>query len=336
MAERPTVALLALTLVLSSSGVAFADPPDPTAELNEERDLLIDKITHGVELTASVQRFSALVKQRDAVIATSFAAKEKVRLEQEKARAELDLRRKWVDEYHKTNDYEVSWRCTLSPDPAHPIASREGRFRPDWGKVTRKESTRLQPKNELDEGEPITLYEVAGVAGTYQFRGERFDAARKPFSANVGDLVLICNGGESSESRLPAGWGPRLVHSGFAVRLAKPPLIVQKAKWNPIHVTGMVFYWAIHDVKWKFPLDSFVLANVSVGKDLGGGRWDMPSDQHSGESWVLEVPPRVKNQQLLVPGHEIWMILGNPRFDKGLKKLVLVAEDLEARYLTER
>jgi hypothetical protein len=37
-----------------------------------------------------------------------------------------------------------------------------------------------------------------------------------------------------------------------------------------------------------------------------------------------------------VPGRAAWVIMGHHRFDPTLKKLVLVAEDIEDRYLTER
>ena len=214
------------------------------------------------------------------------------------------------------------------------MPSTEGRYRPDWGKVVRREQLRLAPKNELDEGEPATLYEVAGLAGTYQFRGEKFGAFRQPFDAKVGELVLVCHGSDGTQHGLPASWGPRLVTSGFAVRLLEPPLIVKKAKWNPIHVTGTVFFWAIKDVRWKFPPGSFLLTNLEVAKELGGGRWEVTAERDF--SWVLEVPPSVKNQSLLQPGHAVWVILGTPRFDKSLKKLVLVAEDLEARYIFDK
>src|SRR5205814_5146506 len=137
-----------------------------------------------------------LVQKRDGVIATSASALAKERAERDQQRAESDARRKLRDEYHKTGDYEVSWRCTLSPDPAHPLPSKEGRFRPDWGKVVRREAIKLAPKNALDDGEPATLYEVAGVARKYVFRGARFDPWRKPFEAKPGDLVLECDGGE--------------------------------------------------------------------------------------------------------------------------------------------
>ena len=38
----------------------------------------------------------------------------------------------------------------------------------------------------------------------------------------------------------------------------------------------------------------------------------------------------------LVPGQHVWAILGNPRFDKSVKTLVLTAEDLEDRYIDEK
>ena len=72
--------------------------------------------------------------------------------------------------HRKTADYEVSWRCTLSPDPAHPIPSDEGRFRADWGRVTRKDTVALPPKNALgsagvEYGQPIVISVPATNAG---------------------------------------------------------------------------------------------------------------------------------------------------------------------------
>jgi hypothetical protein len=333
---RARIFCLAVAASLLPLGAARAERDDPTANLNEERDALIEKITKGIDLDASVKRFKELVEQRDKVIATTAAAIERERAQQERERAERDARRKLRDEYHATADYDVSWRCTLSPDPANPIPSTEGRFKPDWGKVTRKEKTRRPPKNELDEGEPVTMYEVKGIARTYQFAGERFGHSRKEsFEANVGDLVLVCSGGEDTPRDTPAGWGPRVLRSGFAVKLAEPPLIAKKAKWAPIHVTGSFFFWAIKDVKWKPAPDAFILSNIEIAKDLGGGRYEIEADAHRDMSWILEVPPSVKVKEPLVPGRSVWAIMGHHRFDKTLKKLVLVAEDLEPRYIKE-
>jgi hypothetical protein len=326
---RLTNVLVALGLL---SGAAWAERPEPTPELIAERDQLIDKITRGVDYEASVKRFAALVQKRDAVIATSAAAQAKERAEKDAQRSEADARRKLRDEYHKTGDYEVSWRCTLSPDPAHPRPSKEGRFKPDWGRVVRKQAIRLAPKNALYEGELATMYEVDGVARKYVFRGDRFDPWRKPFEAKVGDLVLVCDGGEDLAKGLPPDWGERWLTSGFAVKINEPPLITKKTRWNPIHITSSRFYWAIKDVKW--PYEGFVLANLEPDKDLGGGRFEIKS--YRDMSWILEVPAKLKHHELVKPGEAVWVIMGPARFDSSIKKMVLTAEDLEAHYVLER
>jgi hypothetical protein len=307
-------------------GVAFAGK-EATPELDAERDQLIDKIARGVEVEASVRRFRQLVEERDRRVATSQKAVEAERNQRKE-------RHEWREAYRKTGDYEVSWRCTLSADPAHPVPSNEGRFRADWGRVVRKQAIRFAPKNELDEGEPATMYEVEGLGRRYYINGEHYGPGRQPFVAQKGDLVLVCDGGSDLDRRLPPEWAAQKVQrSGFALVIVAPPLIAKKAKWNPIHITGSRFFWAVHDVKWKYPDDEFVLSNIEIGEDLGGGHWKIDASQ--GLDWILEVPDKLKNRELLVPGHSLWTILGHHRFDKTLKKLVLVAEDLEDRYLAE-
>jgi hypothetical protein len=323
-----TRSILAVTcfILVAAGSISFAGK-EATPELDAERDSLIDKIGRGVDVEASVRRFKQLVEERDRRVATSQKA-------QEDERRRHEERRGWRDAYHKTGDYEVSWRCTLSPDPAHPLPSDEARFRGDWGKVVRAEKVRLVPKNELDEGEPATMYEVAGQKRSYFIHGEKYGLFHQPFTAEKGDLVMVCDGGAGKDRKLPAPWADLEVQrSGFALRVGAPPLIAKKAKWNPIHITGSRFFWAVHDVKWKYPDDGFVLSNIEIGEDLGGGRWKIDATQNL--DWVLEVPAQVKNRELLVPGHAVWAILGHHRFDKTLKKLVLVAEDLEDRYVSE-
>jgi hypothetical protein len=307
-------------------GSAIAAHPEPNPEDDQERDVLIDKIARGVEVEASVRRFKELVQKRDQRVATSQAA-------QDRERADREARRNWYEAWHKSADYEVSWRCTLSPDPANPIPSDEGRYKGDWGRVVRKESLRMTPKNELDEGEPVTIYEIAGLKQHYFVHGEKIGFRRdQPFTAQKGDLVVLCADGANPDRRLPPPWSNEKINSGFAFKATAPPLIAKKKKWNPIHITSSRFYWAVHDVKWKYPDEAFILSVIEIGEDLGGGRYKIEVDKQRGMDWVLEVPPHLAHKELLIPGHYVWAIMGHHRFDKTLKKLVLVAEDLEDRY----
>src|SRR5207302_10979693 len=145
-------------------------------------DRLIEKIRDGVDYDASVKRFGELLGKRDVAIATTEAARAKERARSEAERAARDARLELRREYEHTADHEVAWRCTLSPDPAHPVPSTEGRYRADWGKVVRKQAIRLAPKNALDDGEPATLYEIAGQKHPYVLRGEHASWRRdQPF-----------------------------------------------------------------------------------------------------------------------------------------------------------
>ena len=329
-----TLPIAVLTL-FTWSGAARASE-DPTPELNAERDQLIVKIRDGVDYDASVKRFGELLGKRDAVIATTEAARlqEKARLDAE--RAERDARYARRKAYEHGADWDVAWRCTLSPDPAHPVPSTEGRFKGDWGKVTRKEQVRLAPKNELDEGELITMIEIAGIKQPYTFRLDHASHDRKAvLEAAVGDLMLVCSSGEHEDHKLPPGWGK--VNSGFAVKIAGPPRIAKKAKWNPIHVTGAALFWAVKDVKWKYPPGAFILFNAEIGEDLGGGKFRIPIHEGAKDlSWIMQLAPNVKPPVPMLPGQRVWAILGNPRFDKSVGTLVLTAEDLEEHYVDEK
>ena len=332
-------------VLLALAGAARAAGPSDDPAVAAERDALIDKIARGEDYDASVKRFAALVKERDRTIATSRAAREAVDSARLAARA-------WQQEYRKTADYDLGWRCTLSVDPRHPVPSTELRFRGDWGRVVKKERVTLTPKNALDEGEPAVLYEVAGQARHYYLRGDKFGPGfpPRPIEANVGDLMLVCDGDDGSNdntepigwrgspddpsTRVPPYWRGRLQRHGFAARIAAPPRIAQKGRWNPIHITSTNYFWAIHDVKWKYPAGAYVLSDLTLGRDLGGGRWEIPVEQ--GLSFYVEVPPTLPRREVLQPGHNAWLILGHPRFDRTLHKLVLQVEDIEARYVVEK
>jgi hypothetical protein len=308
---------LAVLLVVALGAPAYAAVPDPA---NAERDALIDKITRGVDYEASVKRLGELIHQHDAIDPVS-----------ENARAATLAAREWRSAYAKTPDAEVSWRCTLSPDPAHPLPSTEGRFRPDWGKVTRKETVQV-PSGSFGQSHAVTLYEVAGVAGPHVFRGEHFGPSRQDVDAAVGDLMMVCVGSDDLDRELPPAWGTRSLRSGFAFPIARPPLIVEKARFAPIHVTDAAFFWAVKKGEWKWS-GQHVLANLEIGRELGGGHYEVAADR---EIFVIEVPPTVGNRDLLVQGHKVWLILGDARFDPALGRLVLVAKDIEAAYVFPR
>ena len=337
----PTLSL-AVCAALLTGAPAWAKAPhgdeDPTPELNEEREGLIAKILRGEDVPASVRRFGELVSRRDAVVATSESARKRER-DLREARAA------YREAYRKTADYEMGWRCRFSASPNGPEASNSSDWLADWGRVVRKQTVRFAPKNALDEGTIGTMYEVDGVHAQHYIHGEIFGANVGPFSAEVGDLVLVCDGGWDAwkehdrklfPSRyplykgLPPPWD-RVLQNGFALKIAEPPLFAQKGQWNPIHVTGNLFFWAIHDVKWKLPEDRYVLYDLEVARDLGQGRFEI--DEGQGLSWILEVPEGLERRELLVPGRTAWVIMGQPRFDPVLKKLVLRAADVEGHYL---
>jgi hypothetical protein len=312
-----------------------------------ERDRLIALIAKGSDVDGNTKKFAALLHERDKTIATSQAAKDAERAarqaESEARRAQADWRR----EYERSADYEIGWRCTLSVDPKNPVPSDEGRFRADWGRVVKKESVRLAPKNALDEGEPATLFEIAGQARHYFMRGEkhRLSSSAGDLDGDVGDWMVVCDGGNDAGSRryrtgaddpaerAPEYWRGRLEPEVFAARITAPPKIAQKARWNPRHITSARYFWAIHDVKWKYPLDEFVLSNLTLTRQVGA-RWEIEVDNRL--SFLVEVPPSLPRRDALRAGRNAWLILGQPRFDATLHKLVLVAADVEPSYVTEK
>ena len=324
---------LMIGLVMGAAGpigVARPKRPIPRPSSTPSATRSSRRSPAGRRFDASVQRFAMLLKQRDTIIATSRAA-------QEQKRQERDTRDAWQTAYRKTVDYDASWRCVLSVDPRRrvEVAGVSGNFPADWGRVVRKETVRLPPKNDLDEGERVTMYEVAGLVRRYLIRGERYGHPYgSPLVAEKGDLLLVCDGGTDHDERLPPAWSGDIQRAGYAAPLTAPPRIADKKRWNPIHITNNFFFWAIHDVRWKIPPDIYVLSNIEVVRDLGGGRYEIEALQD--KTWVLEVPPPVKRREILVPGHRVWAIMGGAHFDRELKKLVLVAEDLEERYIPER
>src|SRR5579871_2486842 len=291
----------ALAVLVVVAGVARAD--DGRSPLDGKRDELIDKIARGADGEASVKAFAALLAEHDKYVPPEEA--------QRRAATE---NRAWRQAYEKTADAFVGDICRLPVDPAHPNYSQDDMLLADWGRVTRKENVRRAPKNALDEGEPLTLYEVKGARAVYRFRGDRAAIPHRAFDAAVGDLVLFCQSVEHDtpdDAGLPDAWRG-VLRFGRAMKIKGPPKSISKQKWDPIHVKDNVFFWTIRDVKWKLPPERFIMARVDIARDTGDGGFDIAAG--GAGAWRLEVPPSLKGRELLVPGRSAWIIAGHPRF----------------------
>jgi hypothetical protein len=329
-----------LVLVVVAALPAHADMNEPTPELVADRDRLLERIVRGQDGEGAARDFRALLEKRAAKVQAPIMET----AAREKAAADARARRA-ADE--KSLDYEVGWRCRLSADPAHPPLVNDDMFMADWGKVARKERLTVPGNNALADDETLTMYEVRGARRAYRIDGDHPGAHDPKLEAAVGDWVLVCEnveppdrdpfGRDSIGPRLPASWQPR-ERTGAWHRIARPPRIAQKRKWNPIHTTKNKFFWAIRDVKWPFPDGAYVVTRAEVLADLGGGRFEIDAQQRSDEktSWVLEVPPEVRGRALLGAGRVAWVVAGHPRFDRSMKKLVLTCEDIEERYIDEK
>jgi hypothetical protein len=73
---------------------------------------------------------------------------------------------------------------------------------------------------------------------------------------------------------------------------------------------------------------------MEMKRDLGGGRIAIRTE--NDVEAVVEVAPDLPNRGLLVPGHTVWGILQDPRFDREAGTLVLKAIDLEEHYIDEK
>ena len=300
-------------------------PPEDLAE----RDALIGKLARGEDYEDSLRRFGELWRKR-AVLREAELAEEK--------RAKEAHQRQLEDA--RSVDGIVGEHCGLYRDPKNPPPHwANSSMIGDWGRVVRKELVRLPPKNAFDDGEQITLYRIEAQRATYTVssQGPTYLLGR-PLTAQVGDQVLLCvmsRHSEGSGSKFPPDFRENILSQGFAVRIKEPPRIVHKTQ-NPVHLLGeWRFRAAIERVEWTLPPDVAVLSRIFVQEALppanGMQRFSIAAERHS---YVLEVPTSVKGRDLLKPGEHAWAIMGQARFDRELRKLVLVAQDVEARYVT--
>ena len=325
--------LLAGALGANPAGAVTPQVSSVDTDLRAERDTLIDKIIRGEELEKSIERFTALsktVQQRLDEVQGNADREKALKLEAEAGRKDLD--------------YIVGHNCQLSADPKNPPLGRRDFMHADWGKVVDKQPAVLKARKPFDDDEKITLYKVQGQQRTYTISSKGpslwFD---KPLSANLGDLVLVCIVSVSSEgsgSQFPPGFRDDILSQGFAVPITEPPLIAKKRDRNPVHFPGREneFVVALHRGEWPLREEHPVLARVLVKKSLGrfGDVFRYALAASDREEFVLEVPPDLRNRALLEPYHYAWVIMGKHRFDRTLKQLVLVAEEIEPRYVTQK
>lgn len=318
-------------LVMGSRSLPAQPPRGTPPEIAAERDALINKIARGEDYEKSVARF--LVLQREL-----FAQRDAEKLAEQKEQEQRQREQQELRALQKTLDYLVAQHCPLRVDPSQPAPPTSDLLRSDWGKVVRKQQTVIKGRTAFDDDEPVTVYLVKGAERTYSLSSKAPTLyVGKGLQAEVGDLVLLCWVGVSTHGSggyFPEGFRDNVIGQGFAARLAAPPLIVKKARWNPIHLTGeSAFRLAIDRVQWSYPEDRAVLGYIHVLGDLGQGRFEIAAERRS---YVLEVPAGVSHRELVQPGKYLWAIMSTPRFDKAIKKLVLRAEDFEEHYVQGR
>lgn len=315
------------TVQARSQVSALATDQAPT---EAERDLLIDKIARGVDYDASVARFKALYEQRQSSKDAALREVEAKRLADQQEREQAVLR-------ERSLDHRVAQSCALSVDPKSPppgfyADSATG----DWGKVTRKETQTIKGRTAFDDDQTVYLYTVEGRAKTYALSTKHVQQLDgTPLIAKVGDLVLVCYRSlmqEGHDGSFPAGFRGQPVGSGMVAKLAALPLVTRKGRWNPLFLDDSRIRMAIDQVEWRYPAGQPVLSYVKVDRELESGRFAMLADRRE---FVLEVPPSLKNRELLKPRALVWLIMSDPRFDKSIKKLVLRAEDIEAHYVEQ-
>ncbi len=322
---------ITLGLVLSTlgAGAQGARPQVTPPSIAAERDALIAKIARGEDYEASVTRFGALWQE----LTTQRDAAERA---EQQSRELAQQNQKELIELQHTLDFIVAQHCFLRADPSKPAEHQTGDLlKADWGKVVRKEAITIKGKNAFADDEHAFVYLVKGGERTYSLSSKAPTLyLGKGLQAAVGDLVLLCWTGLSTHGSggfLPEGFRDNVISQGFAARLAAPPRIAEKLRWNPLHLTGeSALRMAIERVQWAYPEDRPVVSLIHVQSELGDGYFEIAAQR---QSYLLKVPGTLKNRELVKPGKYLWAIMSTPVFDRERKKLVLRAEDLEAHYV---
>lgn len=323
---------LCLAIVVAAARPVAGAPPDPS---EAERDALIERIASGDGGEAAVRRFAELLRARDQVQATSEAARQR----EATALADARAARRAVA---ASLDARIAHSCRMVPEPRDaPFATRAwDELWLDWGKVTRSEELTVPGKDALADDVRVHMIEVAGRRRVYRIADEK-----RAIALAAGDLAVVCATrdadhdpayrhmreqleGPSIEDRLPAAWRGIEHHDPLVARVREVPHIARKARWNPLHVSDNDLWWAIHDVRWRWP-DRDVVTFARVARALDGGLYEMEAED--AVPWLMQVPGGVDARAITV-GRGVWAILHDARFDRARKRLILTAVDLEPSY----
>lgn len=303
---------------------SYAEPLSAERALLPERNVLLQKIFRGEDVAASLRLYKQLYDRRRQILD-----------EAKQASQAKQSRQKELEEYQKTSlDYESFDFCRFSA----PVP--RGHRSTDWGKVVRQTAAAIDAQGGmlLDDA-AVAIFEVEGQDGRHFVAlkdPETWSKKKGRVPPKVGDLALFCNWDERTRKDLLPPWNTvKLSVTNTFGRITEPPRIVRKSAWNPIHISQQDLRDAIMYKKWNAPPGRHVLALVQVEKVLEDGRLAMVS-HYWRDPFVLDVPPSLPRKELLQPGEYVWVIMGSPRFDKELDKLVLTAADVELRYLIER
>jgi hypothetical protein len=351
MCKRACATLLALCAVAHGDAV------------EAERDELIARIGRGEATAESVARFARLYREHLQRLAHEQD-------EAKNARAADEARRARREAYRDSADRAIAEQCGLSVDPAKPMISPTDR-RSDWGRVIGKRVVTLRAKNPFAGGadELVTYYTIAGRGQTHVVRGEPRDGwSARELKAEKGDLVLVC--WDDPPTSKPPAWETladfrayvqkriddarqadrargipedivvRERVDAWTMKITAPPRIAAKTRWNPVHIGDWQLYPAITNAAWPKLASPYVLLALEIDSAATGGRWLVkvhdPLLRDASNEFLVEVPPGTPHAELLEPEAHVWAILGRPRFDPVLRRLVLVAEDFESSYLATR
>jgi hypothetical protein len=222
-------------------------------------------------------------------------------------------------------DAAVATWCHLPVDPRHPDPALAAWHRADWGVVERVERAAIVDSFTGLRVE-VELFEIRGQAArrrVIRWTGE---------PVAVGALAIVCDNAAPTDEvigQLPPAWRTELRTVSLLVAIASPPRITAKARFDPIHVKAAELDAAARAAHWHITTTHPVVARITVGADLGNGRFAV-GDHDRG--WIVEVPADTPGGKAFAPGSIAWAILDRPRIESG--RLVLTLLDAEPRYVS--